>query len=203
MQSLITHTGVAVPLRRSNVDTDQLYPAQMLLTAPVSRTGHSDALMAEWRKDPEFVLNKPQYDGASILVAGIDFGTGSSREWAVWALVDYGIRVVLAPRFGDIFRGNAAENGLVAAEVPEDQIEALWADIDADPTIAMTVDLRTQTVVRGATTLSFTYPEHLRDQVMSGRDEIASTLDHEREILAFERSKRPTMPQVTKTGVAP
>lgn len=135
MHSLITHTGAAVPLRRSNVDTDQLYPAQLLLSAPVSRTGHSDALMAEWRKDPEFVLNQPAYDGASILVAGIDFGTGSSREWAVWALVDYGFRVVLAPRFGDIFRGNAAENGLVAAEVPEDQIEALWADIEADPTV--------------------------------------------------------------------
>lgn len=202
MEPLVTHTGTAVPLRRSNVDTDQLYPAQLISTAPVSRTGHADALLAEWRKEPDFVLNQPAYKGASILVAGIDFGTGSSREWAVWALVDYGFRIVLAPRFADIFRANAAENGLVAAELPEDQIEILWADIEAAPTVPMTVDLFTRTLRRGSISCSFDYPEHLRERVMSGLDEIASTLEHDQEIRAYEAARRPTLPEVIRPVVA-
>ncbi|MFE4002511.1 3-isopropylmalate dehydratase small subunit [Nocardioides sp. YIM B13467] len=196
MNPLVTHTGTAVPLRRSNVDTDQIYPAQLILSAPVSSTGHADALMAEWRKDPDFVLNQPRYRGASVLVAGIDFGTGSSREWAVWALADYGFRVILAPRFGDIFRGNAAENGLVAAQVAETDVEKLWADIEAEPATPLTVDLETCTVRRGRATYSFDYPDHLRSRVMRGLDEIAATLHYEGDIRAYEARRRPAMPEV-------
>lgn len=196
MNPLVTHTGTAVPLRRSNVDTDQIYPAQLILSAPVSRTGHADALLAEWRKDPDFVLNQPQYRGASVLVAGVDFGTGSSREWAVWALVDYGFRVILAPRFGDIFRGNAAENGLVAAEIAETDVEKLWADIEAEPATPLTVNLETRTVRRGEATYSFGYPDHMRSRVMRGLDEIAATLHHEEDIRAHEARRRPTMPEI-------
>lgn len=198
MQQLITHTGVAVPLRRSNVDTDQIYPAQLILSAPVSRTGHADALMAEWRKDPGFVLNQPELAGASVLIAGTDFGTGSSREWAVWALVDYGFRVVLAPRFGDIFRGNAAENGLVAAELSESAVEELWAAVEADPGSSVHVDLETCTVSHGVVTYRFDYPDDLRARVMSGQDEIAATLDHEVEIRNYEARRRTTMPIVAR-----
>ncbi len=201
MGSLITHTGTAVPLRRNNVDTDQIYPAQMVLQAPVSRTGHADACMAEWRKDPDFVLNQPQYDGASILVAGTDFGTGSSREWAAWALVDYGFRVILAPRFGDIFRGNAAENGLVAAVLTVAEIEELWTAVEAAPQVPMTVDLATCTLVHGDATYSLAYPDHLRDRVMQGKDEIAMTLENAAEIEAYEARRRPSMPQVFRAEV--
>lgn len=202
MQPLITHTGTAVPLRRNNVDTDQIYPAQLILTAPVGRTGHADACMAEWRKDPDFVLNQPQYNGSSILVAGTDFGTGSSREWAAWALVDYGFRVILAPRFGDIFRGNAAENGLVAAELTAAEIEELWTAVEAAPQTPMTVDLATCTLVRADATYSFAYPEHLRDRVMKGKDEITATLENAAEIQAYEARRRPSMPEVVRVEVA-
>lgn len=202
MEPLITHTGTAVPLRRNNVDTDQIYPAHLISKAPVSRTGHADACMADWREDPDFVLNQPQYDGSSILVTGTDFGTGSSREWAAWALVDYGFRVILAPRFGDIFRGNAAENGLVAAELAASVIEELWNAIEAAPQTPVTVDLSTCTLVRGDAKYSFAYPEHLRDRVMKGKDEIAVTLENAAEIQAYEASRRPSMPEVVRVEAA-
>lgn len=201
MEPLITHTGTAVPLRRNNVDTDQIYPAQMVLQAPVGRTGHADACMAEWRKDPDFVLNQPQYKGASILVAGTDFGTGSSREWAAWALVDYGFRVILAPRFGDIFRGNAAENGLVAAELTVAEIDELWTAVEAAPQTPLNVDLATSTLHHGDTKYSFAYPRHLRDRVMKGQDEIAATLESADEIEAYEARRRPSMPRILRAEV--
>ena len=201
MEPLITHTGTAVPLRRNNVDTDQIYPAQLILTAPVSRTGHAAACMAEWRKDPDFVLNQPQYEGASILVAGTDFGTGSSREWAAWALVDYGFRVILAPRFGDIFRGNAAENGLVAAELTVAEIEELWTAVEAAPQTPLTVDLATCTLVHGDAEYSLAYPDHLRDRVMKGKDEISATLESADAIAAYEARRRPSMPEVVRGEV--
>lgn len=197
MTPLITHTGIAVPLRRDNVDTDQLYPAQRILNAPQTRTGHADALMAEWREDPDFVLNKPAYNGASILVAGRDFGTGSSREWAVWALADYGFRAVLAPRFGDIFRGNTAENGLVAGEMSEADIEELWDRLEDAPGTRVEVDLEHRTVSCGQSRYGFGYPEHFRQRVMRGLDEIALTLEHAAEIADFEVRQRATMPRVT------
>ena len=197
MTPLITHTGIAVPLRRDNVDTDQLYPAQRILNAPQTRTGHADALMADWREDPDFVLNKPAYDGASVLVAGRDFGTGSSREWAVWALADYGFRVVLAPRFGDIFRGNTAENGLVAGEMSEADIEELWVRLEDAPGSRIEVDLERRTVRCGESRYDFGYPEHFRQRVMRGLDEIALTLEHAAEIEDFEARRRVTMPRVT------
>src|SRR6187399_3055542 len=139
MEKFTTHTGVGVPLRRSNVDTDQIIPAVYLKR--VTKTGFEDALFASWRQDPEFVLNQPAYAGASILVAGPDFGTGSSREHAVWALRDFGFKVVLSPRFADIFRGNAGKQGLLTGVVSEDDVTRLWAVIEADPGIRMTVDL--------------------------------------------------------------
>ncbi|MGD6741747.1 3-isopropylmalate dehydratase small subunit [Streptomyces sp. BH106] len=197
MTPLITHTGIAVPLRRDNVDTDQLYPAQRILTAPQSRTGHAEALMGDWREDPAFVLNNPSYDGASVLVAGRDFGTGSSREWAVWALADYGFRVVLAPRFGDIFRGNTAENGLVAGEMSEADIEELWVRLEDAPGTRVEVNLEQRTVRCGTSRYDFGYPEHFRQRVMRGLDEIALTLEHAAEIEDFEARRRATMPRVT------
>ncbi|WP_442922594.1 3-isopropylmalate dehydratase small subunit, partial [Microbacterium sp. Leaf351] len=145
MEKFTAHTGVAVPLHRSAVDTDQIIPAVYLKR--VTKTGFEDALFANWRQDPEFILNQPAYAGASVLVAGPDFGTGSSREHAVWALRDYGFRVVLSPRFADIFRGNAGKQGLVAGVISEADLESIWAVLDADPGAQLTVDLETRTAV--------------------------------------------------------
>lgn len=197
MEPLITHTGIAVPLRRDNVDTDQLYPSQRIFNAPLTRTGHADSLMAEWREDPDFVLNNPAYEGASVLVAGRDFGTGSSREWAVWALVDYGFRVVLAPRFADILRGNTVENGLVAGEMSEADIEELWDRLEDAPGTRIEVDLELRTVRCGESCYDFGYPEPFRQRIMRGLDEIALTLEHAAEIEDFEARRRATMPRVT------
>ena len=147
MDKFTTHTGIAAPLKRSAVDTDQIIPAVYLKR--VTKTGFEDALFASWRQDPEFVLNQPAYQGASILVAGPDFGTGSSREHAVWALRDFGFKVVLSPRFADIFRGNAGKQGLVAGVVSEADIEGIWAAIEADPGIQMTVDLEARRATLG------------------------------------------------------
>src|SRR5687767_8340566 len=144
MDSFRTHTGRAVPLRRSAVDTDQIIPAVYLKR--VTRTGFADGLFSAWRNDPGFVLNNPAYDGATVLVAGNDFGTGSSREHAVWALQDYGFRVVVAPRFADIFRGNAGKSGLLTAEVPQAEVRRLWDAVESDPTTALTVDLETREI---------------------------------------------------------
>jgi 3-isopropylmalate/(R)-2-methylmalate dehydratase small subunit len=192
MDSFSTHTGTAVALQRSNVDTDQIIPASYLKR--VTRTGFEDGLFAAWRKDPDFVLNRPESAGATILVAGPEFGTGSSREHAVWALQNYGFRVVLSSRFADIFRGNAGKGGLVAAAIPQPEIEALWAAIDADPTTAVTVDLESRTVSWGTTSVGFEIDDYTRWRLLEGLDDIDLTLRHADEITQFEQRRPAWMP---------
>jgi 3-isopropylmalate/(R)-2-methylmalate dehydratase small subunit len=192
MDAFKTHTGTAVALQRSNVDTDQIIPAVYLKR--VTRTGFEDGLFAAWRSDPDFVLNRPESAGATILVAGPEFGTGSSREHAVWALQNYGFRVVLSSRFADIFRGNAGKGGLVAAAVPQPEIEALWAVIDADPTTAVTVDLESRTVSWDATSVGFEIDDYTRWRVLEGLDDIDLTLRHADEITQFELRRPAWMP---------
>ncbi len=188
MDKFVTHTGVAAPLKRSNVDTDQIIPAVFLKR--VTRTGFEDALFYSWRKDPDFVLNQEPFKNASILVAGPDFGTGSSREHAVWALKDYGFKVVLSPRFGDIFRGNSAKSGLVAGLVAEPDIEALWSVLDSQPGTEVTVDLEHKTVTAGELTVSFEIDDDVRWRLMEGLDDIGLTLRDAPAIDAYE-SQRP------------
>jgi len=192
MDSFSTHTGTAVALQRSNVDTDQIIPASYLKR--VTRTGFEDGLFAAWRKDPDFVLNRPESAGATILVAGPEFGTGSSREHAVWALQNYGFRAVLSSRFADIFRGNAGKGGLVAAAIPQPEIEALWAAIDADPTTAVTVDLESRTVSWGTTSVGFEIDDYTRWRLLEGLDDIDLTLRHAAEITQFEQRRPAWMP---------
>jgi len=187
MEPFTTHTGVGVPLRRSNVDTDQIIPAVYLKR--VSRTGFEDGLFAAWRSDPTFVLNQPGYAGASVLVAGPDFGTGSSREHAVWALKDYGFRVVLAPRFADIFRGNSGKQGLVAGQVSQEDAERLWALLEDEPGAQVTVDLVERTVTCGAFTAPFAVDDYTRWRLMEGLDDIGLTMRSEGEIDAFEEAR--------------
>ena len=189
MDSFSTHTGPAVALQRSNVDTDQIIPAVYLKR--VTRTGFEDGLFAAWRSDPDFVLNRPESAGATILVAGPEFGTGSSREHAVWALQNYGFRVVLSSRFADIFRGNAGKGGLVAAVVAQPDVEALWAAIDDDPELAVTVDLEARTVSWGETSVSFEIDDYTRWRLLEGLDDIDLTLRHGEDIAQFEQ-QRPT-----------
>jgi len=184
VEPFTTHTGVGVPLRRSNVDTDQIIPAVYLKR--VSRTGFEDGLFAAWRGDPSFVLDQPGYAGGSVLVAGPDFGTGSSREHAVWALKDYGFRVVLAPRFADIFRGNSGKQGLVAGQVAQEDVEALWALLEAEPGTRVTVDLDTRTVTCGSFSAPFVVDDYTRWRLMEGLDDIGLTLRSEADIDAFE-----------------
>src|SRR5579863_6341915 len=176
MEPFVTHTGRTVPLRRTNVDTDQIIPAEYL--KQVSRTGFGRGLFAAWREDPSFVLNQPQYDGATILVAGTDFGTGSSREHAVWALTDYGFRAVIAPRFGDIFRTNATKAGLLPVVLPEPVVTALQDAVEADPDTEITVDLTGRTVrAEGAgITASFDLDDYTRWRLIEGLDDIGLTL---------------------------
>jgi 3-isopropylmalate/(R)-2-methylmalate dehydratase small subunit len=196
MEPFTTHTGRAVPLRRTNVDTDQIIPAEYLKR--VSRTGFAEGLFAAWREDPSFVLNRPQYAGATILVAGTDFGTGSSREHAVWALTDYGFRAVIAPRFGDIFRTNATKAGLLPVVLPEAVVTALQDAVEADPDTEITVDL-TGRAVRApgaAITAPFDLDDYTRWRLMEGLDDIGLTLRHVEAITAFEQS-RPTWLPVT------
>jgi 3-isopropylmalate/(R)-2-methylmalate dehydratase small subunit len=196
MEPFTTHTGRAVPLRRTNVDTDQIIPAEYLKR--VSRTGFAEGLFAAWREDPSFVLNRPQYVGATILVAGTDFGTGSSREHAVWALTDYGFRAVIAPRFGDIFRTNATKAGLLPVVLPEAVVTALQDAVEADPDTEITVDL-TGRAVRApgaAITAPFDLDDYTRWRLMEGLDDIGLTLRHVEVITAFEQS-RPTWLPVT------
>jgi 3-isopropylmalate/(R)-2-methylmalate dehydratase small subunit len=187
MQKFETVTGVAMPLKRSNVDTDQIIPAVYLKR--VTKTGFEDALFAGWRQDPEFVLNQPQYAGAEILVAGPDFGTGSSREHAVWALRDWGFRVVVSARFADIFRGNSGKQGLLAAEVAEADVERLWAIMDAEPGLAITVDLVARTIVAGSETFSFQVDDYTRWRLIEGLDDIGLTLRDEDAITRFEQTR--------------
>ena len=187
MEKFITHTGVGVPLRRSNVDTDQIIPAVYLKR--VTRTGFEDALFAAWRGDPEFVLNQDAYKNGSVLIAGPDFGTGSSREHAVWALKDYGFRVVLAPKFADIFRGNSGKQGLVTAQVAQDDIELIWKVLEHEPGTEITVDLESKTVTAGALVVPFEIDDYVRWTLMEGLDDIALTLRHEDEIAAYEAGR--------------
>jgi 3-isopropylmalate/(R)-2-methylmalate dehydratase small subunit len=196
MEPLTTHTGRAVPLRRTNVDTDQIIPAEYLKR--VSRTGFAEGLFAAWREDPSFVLNRPQYAGATILVAGTDFGTGSSREHAVWALTDYGFRAVIAPRFGDIFRTNATKAGLLPVVLPEPVVTALQDAVEADPDTEVTVDL-TGRMVRApekGITAPFDLDDYTRWRLLEGLDDIGLTLRHVEAITAFEQA-RPTWLPVT------
>jgi 3-isopropylmalate/(R)-2-methylmalate dehydratase small subunit len=194
MEKFTRHTGTGLPLRRSNVDTDQIIPAVYLKR--VTRTGFEDGLFAAWRNDPQFVINQPQYDGASVLVAGPDFGTGSSREHAVWALMDYGFKVVLSSRFADIFRGNSGKAGLVAAQVGQDVIEQLWKLIETDPTTQIVVDLEERTVQAGALTAPFQIDAYTRWRLLEGLDDIGITLSHEDEIAGYE-STRPSWKPAT------
>jgi 3-isopropylmalate/(R)-2-methylmalate dehydratase small subunit len=194
MEPFTTHTGRAVPLRRTNVDTDQIIPAEYLKR--VSRTGFAEGLFAAWREDPTFVLNRPQYAGATILVAGTDFGTGSSREHAVWALTDYGFRAVIAPRFGDIFRTNSTKAGLLPVVLPETTVSALQDAVEADPGTEITVDLGRRVVLADAIEAPFDLDDYTRWRLMEGLDDIGLTLRHVDEITAFEHS-RPTWLPVT------
>lgn len=193
MEKFTVVNSIAAPLRRSNVDTDQIIPAVFLKR--ITKTGYDDALFYGWRQEPDFVLNRPEYAGAQILVAGPDFGTGSSREHAVWALRDYGFRVVLSPRFGDIFRGNSGKQGLLAAQVEEADIERIWALIETDPSTVVSVDLETRTVRAGDLEVSFQVDDYTRWRLLEGLDDIGLTLRSEEAITEFEsrrESWRPT-----------
>ncbi|WP_369266945.1 3-isopropylmalate dehydratase small subunit [Streptomyces harbinensis] len=188
MEAFTTHTGRAVPLRRSNVDTDQIIPAHWL--KKVTRDGFEDGLFEAWRKDPEFVLNRPERSGATVLVAGPDFGTGSSREHAVWALQNYGFRTVISSRFADIFRGNSLKNGLLTVVLPQETVEALWQLTESDPAAAVTVDLVTRTVTAEGVEAAFELDENARWRLLEGLDDISITLQNEDAIAAFE-ARRP------------
>jgi 3-isopropylmalate/(R)-2-methylmalate dehydratase small subunit len=188
MEKFTTHTGRAVPLRRSNVDTDQIIPAVYLKR--VTRTGFEDGLFSAWRKDPDFVLNKAEYAGASVLVAGPEFGTGSSREHAVWALENYGFRVVISPRFADIFRGNSLKGGLLTVQLPIDVVEWLWDTIEADPGTEVTVDLEAREVRAAGRVEAFELDDYSRWRLLEGLDDIGLTLRHSEEISSFE-DRRP------------
>jgi 3-isopropylmalate/(R)-2-methylmalate dehydratase small subunit len=195
MDAFRVHTGTAVPLRRSNVDTDQIIPAVYLKR--ITRTGFEDALFAAWRSDPTFVLNQPQYAGASILVAGPDFGTGSSREHAVWALMDGGFRVVLSSRFGDIFRGNAGKAGLLAAQVDQESVELLWKLIEHEPGTEVVVDLEARTVTAGTLVVPFEVDDYTRWRLLEGWDDISLTMRHADEISDFEHRRPAFLPSTT------
>jgi 3-isopropylmalate/(R)-2-methylmalate dehydratase small subunit len=187
MEKFTRHVGTGLPLRRSNVDTDQIIPAVYLKR--VTRTGFEDGLFGAWRNDPEFVLNRPEHTGASVLVAGPDFGTGSSREHAVWALMDHGFKVVVSSRFADIFRGNSGKAGLVAAQVTQDVVEQLWKLIEADPTTEIVVDLEGRTIQADALTAPFEIDDYTRWRLLEGLDDIGITLSHEDDIAAFESTR--------------
>jgi 3-isopropylmalate/(R)-2-methylmalate dehydratase small subunit len=194
MEKFTVHTGTAVPLRRSNVDTDQIIPAVYLKR--VTRTGFADGLFSAWREDPAFVLNNPVHVGASILVAGPEFGTGSSREHAVWALRDWGFRAVIAPRFGDIFRGNALKEGLLPVELELAAVEALWDQVEADPTAQLTVDLTARELRAAGSTWAFPLDDFSRWRLLEGLDDIGLTLRHEAAIGEYELRRPAYLPVV-------
>jgi 3-isopropylmalate/(R)-2-methylmalate dehydratase small subunit len=187
MDAFHTHTGIGVPLRRSNVDTDQIIPAVYLKR--VTRTGFEDGLFAAWRADPSFILNLPPFDKGSVLVAGPDFGTGSSREHAVWALMDFGFRVVISSRFADIFRGNSGKAGLLAAEVAQDGVELLWKLIEQQPGLEITVNLQDRTVAAGTVLLPFKIDDYTAWRLIEGLDDIGLTLRKQDDITAFEQHR--------------
>ncbi|WP_048761951.1 3-isopropylmalate dehydratase small subunit [Corynebacterium vitaeruminis] len=188
MEKFDTHTGVGVPLQRSNVDTDQIIPAVYLKR--VTRTGFEDGLFSNWRNnESDFVLNRPEYAKGSILVAGPDFGTGSSREHAVWALMDYGFRVVISSRFADIFRGNAGKAGLLAAQMQQSDVELLWKLLEANPGMELTVNLETRTVEAGEQVFPFEVDDYTRWRLMEGLDDVSLTLRNEEDIVAYEKNR--------------
>jgi 3-isopropylmalate/(R)-2-methylmalate dehydratase small subunit len=187
MEKFTVHTGTAVPLRASNVDTDQIIPARYLKR--ITRHGYEDALFAAWRSDPDFVLNDPVRDGASILVAGPDFGTGSSREHAVWALQDYGFKVVISSRFADIFRGNSGKGGLLTAIVDQSVVDQLWSATEADPTTPVTVDLEARTVAFDDVVAPFEIDDYVRWRLLEGLDDVGITLQSADLIADFERAR--------------
>jgi len=189
MDKFISHTGTVLPLRRTNVDTDQIIPAVYLKR--VTKSGFEDGLFSAWRNDPEFVMNQPQHKGATILVAGADFGTGSSREHAVWALQNYGFKVVLSSRFADIFRGNSQKAGLLTVIVPQEKIEALWGAVEANPALEVTVDLNAKNVRYGSEVIGFEIDDYTRWRLMEGLDDIGLTLKNIADVDAFE-AKRPS-----------
>ena len=198
MEKFSTHTGVGAPLRRSNVDTDQIIPAVWL--KKVTRDGFEEGLFSAWRSDPSFVLNQDAFKDATVLVAGPDFGTGSSREHAVWALQNYGFKVVISPRFGDIFRGNSGKAGLLAAQVDDKVVQRLWDYLDENPGASITIDLETRTVKAGegvdAIEDSFTIDDYTRWRLLEGLDDVGITLSHEDDINAYE-AKRPSFKPAT------
>ena len=193
MEPIIKHTGIGVPLRVSNVDTDQIIPAVYLKR--VTKTGFDDALFVNWRKNPEFVLNQEPYKNGSVLVAGPDFGTGSSREHAGWALKDYGFRVVISSRFADIFRGNSGKQGLVAAQVAQDDVELIWKALEREPGTEITVDLENKTVTVGALVVPFQIDNYVRWRLMEGLDDIGLTLQNIEAIKDYEARRPAWMPR--------
>jgi 3-isopropylmalate/(R)-2-methylmalate dehydratase small subunit len=199
MEAFRTHTGRVLPLRRSNVDTDQIIPAVYLKR--ITRDGFEDGLFAAWRKDPDFVLNQPEYAAATIVVAGPEFGTGSSREHAVWALQNYGFRVVISPRFADIFRGNSLKGGLLTVELEEPVVEQLWQLAESDASSEVTVDLEAREVRFGSTVVPFELDDYSRWRLLEGLDDVGLTLQHTDEIAAFEARRPAWMPRtVSEAG---
>lgn len=192
MEKFVKHTGTAVPLRRSNVDTDQIIPAVYLKR--VTRSGFEDGLFSAWRSDPQFVLNKAEYKAGTILVAGVDFGTGSSREHAVWALQNYGFKAVISSRFADIFRGNSLKGGLLTVIIEQSDVEALWAAIEANPATSITVDLETRTVSYDKVVLAFAIDDYTRWRLMEGLDDIGLTVKNADSIGSFEKSRTTLKP---------
>jgi 3-isopropylmalate/(R)-2-methylmalate dehydratase small subunit len=195
MDAFTTHTGRAVPLRRGNVDTDQIIPAVYLKR--ITRDGFEDGLFFAWRQDPDFVLNQPQYAGADVLVAGPDFGTGSSREHAVWALQNYGFRAVISAKFADIFRGNSLKGGLLTVILPEADVEQIWDAVEADPTTEITVDLVDRQVRYDDVVLPFEIDDYTRWRLMEGLDDIGLTLRHAEDIESFEKNRPAWKPTTT------
>lgn len=194
MEAFTSHTGVALPLQASNVDTDQIIPAEFLKR--ITRTGFEDALFYAWRQDPDFILNRPEYAEASVLIAGPDFGTGSSREHAVWALQSYGFKAVVSSRFADIFRGNCGKAGVVAAIVEQPLVEKMWAALNAEPGLEASVDLEQRTVTVGDITAPFQIDDDVRWRLLNGYDDISLSLQQDEEISAFE-DRRPTWKPTT------
>jgi 3-isopropylmalate/(R)-2-methylmalate dehydratase small subunit len=193
MDAFTTHTGTAAPLRRNNVDTDQIIPAEYLKR--ITRSGFEDGLFVAWRtNEPDFVLNQPQCAGATILVAGPDFGTGSSREHACWALLDGGFRVVISSRFADIFRNNSTKSGLLTVQLPQQQVESLWAAIEADPATQVTVDLQANEIRYGDTVVPFQIDEYTRWRLLEGLDDVGLTERHLDEVERFEASRPSFLP---------
>jgi len=200
MDKFSSHTGTGVPLRRSNVDTDQIIPAVYLKR--VTRTGFEDGLFAAWRSDPDFVLNQPAYASGTVLVAGPDFGTGSSREHAVWALQNFGFKAVIGSRFGDIFRSNSGKAGLLVATVDQDVVERLWDALEAAPGLQLTVDLVARTITADGDVYGFTIDDYTRQRLLEGLDDIALTLQHVDEIEAYEARRPAWLPRTLPARTA-